>query len=292
MRRPFEKPLAGKDGQEVQEGVEVKRVPGPDGAETFIPARSADRREKEQAMHQPLRGSGHGFVERLEAGLKKLEAAAQGGRLQALAQVRHRWGGLHERYGRATGAFEVTITPVPEPVGKARVSVTGERNTRGTEWTTLSEGWYLRRSHRTDTDAPTLWKRYTPRPDAEWDFRFDMDELELRPLWHRREDRVQAHVWVCFPACWVWKTLAQWRRRAGLGDAPRTLIEEWGKIKSGDVVLPGRLSDGSTRTLRLRCVTTPDEARKVLLNRLGLSVPQRLRRIAEVESVNADEGQW
>ena len=72
-------------------------------------------------------------------------------------------------------------------------------------------------------------------------------------------------------------------RRTGLGDAPRTLVEEFAKIKSGDVVLPVRMADGSQRTIHLRCVTTPDEAQQVLLNRLGLTLAQRLRRIDEVE---------
>ena len=62
------------------------------------------------------------------------------------------------------------------------------------------------------------------------------------------------------------------------------------QLKSGDVVLPARLQDGSLRTLRLRCGTTPDEAQKVLLNRLGLTLPQRLRRIDEVEAIEP-EGQ-
>jgi len=71
--------------------------------------------------------------------------------------------------------------------------------------------------------------------------------------------------------------------RAGLGDAPRTVPEEFAGIKSGDVALPARSrNDRVNKTIRLRCVTTPDEARKVLLNRLGLSLPQRLRRIDEV----------
>ena len=80
----------------------------------------------------------------------------------------------------------------------------------------------------------------------------------------------------------MWKALAQRRRRAGPGDTPRTLIEEFAKIKSGDVVLPARMADGPRRTIHLRCVTTPDEAQKVLLNRLGLALPQRLRRIDKV----------
>ena len=72
-------------------------------------------------------------------------------------------------------------------------------------------------------------------------------------------------------------------RGAGLGDAPRTLVDEIAKIKSGDVVLPARLADGSERVIGLRCVATPDEAQKVLLHRLGLRLPQRLRRMDEIE---------
>ena len=81
------------------------------------------------------------------------------------------------------------------------------------------------------------------------------------------------------------EALAQWIGRAGLGDAPRTLPEEFAKIKSGDVILPALMADGRRRTIHLRCVTTPDEAQKVLLNRLGLALPQRLRRIDEIAQV-------
>jgi hypothetical protein len=72
-------------------------------------------------------------------------------------------------------------------------------------------------------------------------------------------------------------------RRSGLGDAPRVLIEELAKIKSGDVVLPTRTKQGTAgRTIRLRCVTEPDEPQKTLLNRLGLNLPRRLRRTDNV----------
>jgi len=71
-------------------------------------------------------------------------------------------------------------------------------------------------------------------------------------------------------------------RRAGLGDAPRTLLEEFAKIKSGDVVLPTQTEEGQPgKTIRLRCVTEPDPAQKVLLHRLGIHLPRRLRRIDE-----------
>ncbi len=106
--------------------------------------------------------------------------------------------------------------------------------------------------------------------------------MGIRPIWHQKEERVRAHILVGFLGYVWWKALAQWMRRAGLGDAPRTLLGEFAKIKSGDVVLPAPLADGTSHTVPLRCVTTPDQAEKVLLNRLGLTLPQRLRRIDEV----------
>ena len=194
-----------------------------------------------------------------------------------------RLGRLQGQYWRASGAFDVRITSRTDERGRNRLSVAWSRNPRWGEWTALSEGCYLLRTTLTDTDPATLWKRYIQLTEAEWAFRFEKDELEIRPVWHQREDRVKAHILVCFLAYALWKTLAQWMRAAGLGDAPRTLVEEFAKIKSGDVVLPTRTADGRIgKTIRVRCVTTPDNAQKVLLNRLGLLLPQHLRYMEEV----------
>ena len=93
---------------------------------------------------------------------------------------------------------------------------------------------------------------------------------------------MKAHILVCFLAYVLWKSLAGWMQQAGLGEAPRTLMEEMAKIKSGDVVLPARSPRGGCeRNVRLRCVTQADEAQRVLLHRLGLQLPQRLRRLDE-----------
>lgn len=85
----------------------------------------------------------------------------------------------------------------------------------------------------------------------------------------------------------LWKTLSGWMQRAGLGDAPRTLVAEFFKIKCGDVLLPARVrrTDGLgqvERFIRLRCITHPEPEHKTLLSRLGLTLPRRLRRIDEV----------
>ena len=106
-------------------------------------------------------------------------------------------------------------------------------------------------------------------------FRIHKSELSIRPIWHQREDRVLAHILVCFLAYVLWKTLEQWQSRAGLGNSPRTLLQELAAITSTDVILPTAAPPG--RELRLRCVVRPDRAQALLLERLGLRLPERLR---------------
>jgi len=280
--KQFEKYLTDKDWQEVQAGVEVKLVKGEKGDETFILARSRDRQQKEKAIHQR-------FIERMEVALNKLKASIEKGRLRDIAEAHRRLGRLQQKYWRAASAFEIHIAPLQNHDGKKRLTISWKRNERWTQWADLSEGCYLLRTNLTDSDPAVLWKRYIQLTDAEWAFRITKDELCIRPIWHQKPQRVKAHILVCFLAYVMWKTLGQWMKRSGLGDAPRTLVEEFARIKSGDVVLPARTADGLVdKLIRLRCVTTPDDAQKVLLHRLGLNLPLRLRYIDEIVKCSHD----
>lgn len=276
MLRRFERHLLDGDWHSMENGVEVKRVVGPDGSdEVFILARSADRCAKEQAMHEQA-------LQRLEEGLQRLQRAADSGRLRDEAVANRRLGRLLEKYWRVSRAVQVRIVRRPVAPGQVPLQITWQRQQSWAEWKARSYGCYLLRTNLTDLDAATLWQRYMQLTEAEWAFRITKDELVIRPIWHQRAQRVQAHILVCFLAYVLWKTLAQWMRRSHLGDAPRPLLNELAKIKSGDVVLPARTRTGQTRTIRLRCVTQPDAAQKVLLNRLGLTLPRRLRRLDDV----------
>ena len=62
---------------------------------------------------------------------------------------------------------------------------------------------------------------------------------------------------------------------SGAGQHPRTILDELGRIQSTDVVLP--LAEDAHRTLRIRCVVRPDKAQALLLDRLGLRLPERLK---------------
>jgi hypothetical protein len=276
MLRRFERHLVEGDWHAVQAGVEVKLVAGPDADETFILARSRDRRSKEQAMHQR-------FLDRMEEGLSRLKASAESGRLNDAALAHERLGRLKQRCWRAASAFDVQIKPTADATGRPRLAITWQRNGRWSDWREVSEGCYLLRTNLAERDPATLWRMYIQLTDAEWAFRITKDELAIRPVWHQKAERVQAHILVCFLAYCLWKALGAWMKASGLGDAPRRLVEAFAEIKSGDVVLPTRRADGQAGpTLRVRCVTTPDKALKVLLGRLGLTLPQRLRTLEQV----------
>jgi transposase len=275
MLHKFEQQLTSQNWTAAQEGVDVKLVPGPDTDEVFLLARSADRKQKEQAMHDK-------FTERLESGLKKMEAAAVSGRLKDVAVANERLGRLKEKNWRASHAFDVTIKKLATPRGKQILEIAWQPNEKFRDWSQLADGCYLLRSNLTNVDAATLWKRYIQLTEAEWAFRITKDELAIRPIWHHKDDRVKAHILVCFLAFAMWKTLGGWMQKAGLGDAPRTLLYDLAKIKSGDVVLPAKTNTGIEKTIRLRHVMEPDAAQAVLLNRLGLKLPRRLNRFDEI----------
>jgi hypothetical protein len=97
-------------------------------------------------------------------------------------------------------------------------------------------------------------------------------DLRLRPIWHQKAKRVQAHILVCFLAYVVWKTLGQLCERAGLGSEPRQVFAELQRLQMVDVVLPTR--EGID--IRKRCVSQPTQHQAILLQRLGLTLPARI----------------
>ena len=264
--KKFASALAAAAGwRMVQQGVEVKLTRHPETDETVILCRSADRRSKEKAMHDK-------FSRRIEAALERLGAriARTKKRLDA-APVNRQIGRILQQNQRAAARFAITLEPDGCPAG-FRLHVA--YNVSFDDWAALSEGAYLLRSNIIDWSDQQLWKAYIQLTQAEAAFRIQKDQLNVRPIWHQREDRVQAHILVCFLAFVLWKSLEMWQQRAGLGNSPRTILEELARIQSHDVVLP----TATHGQIRLRCVTQPDAAQAALLDRLGIVLPKRMRR--------------
>ena len=263
--KKFERQILTDDWTKIREGLEVKLCPGPDGQETFILCRSDDRRQKEKAMHDR-------FVHRIEEGLQSLgRRLEKAKKREDRGRVERQVGRLLGRNSRGAGAFKITFEDAPE-LGSG-IRLRWEKSLVWAEWAAQSEGCYLLRSNILDWTPQDLWQTYIQLTQAEAAFRIHKSDLSIRPIWHQKEERVRAHILVCFLGYVLWKMLEQWQSRAGLGNSPRTILEELGRIQSTDVVLP--LVDG--QEVRLRCVVRPDQAQGRLLQRLGLDLPDRLR---------------
>ena len=181
--------------------------------------------------------------------------------------IDRRVGSVMTKNSRAAGLFEVEVKETTD----GGVNISWQKNGTWREWADLSEGCYLLRSNVTDWTSEELWRAYIQLTEAEAAFRIHKSDLRIRPIWHQREDRVLAHILVCFLAYVLWKTLSQLVHAAGLGDEPRRVFDELGNINLVDVVLPTR----SGVEIRRRCVTQPTEHQAILLHRLGLRLPRQ-----------------
>ena len=129
-----------------------------------------------------------------------------------------------------------------------------------------------------ERDAAKVWEWYLQLQQAEAAFRCAKSDLGLRPIFHQKTERVQAHILVCFLALAMWRTLEMWMKGKGLGTCARQLVAEIATLKSLDVILPVKVGE-SVNELRLRTVARPERMVAELLQRLGLHLPEQSRAV-------------
>jgi transposase len=263
--------------QEVQDGLEVRLVEHPDGeaGEQYILCRSSARAEKERAMLQRQ-------SERLTEALVRVAQWLQRQPQTDQEAVGRRIGRALGKYPAAAAIIEATV--LSDESGRAvglRIAsdvVAGRKAYR-------QKGAYLLRTNCEETDPALLWRWYMQLTQAEAAFRTAKSDLGLRPIYHRKQERVGAHLLVCFLALALWRTLEQWMQSKGLGTCARQLIKQVATIKSVDVVLP--VKRGAVQTeLRLRVISTPEPATAQLLAHLGLRLLKGSRVIPNVVPKN------
>jgi len=260
--RQFEAQISSEEGWEkITEGLWGKLIAAEEGKEWFTLCRSEARGSKEKAMLTR-------FEERIEAGLKKLATVCGGEKKFRQATMERRIGALLSRNSRAKGLFKVRVG-VREDGG---ASIEWEKLEKPTKWAALRNGCYLLRTNVEGT-VEELWRSYIQLTEAEAAFRIAKGDLGIRPIWHQKQERVRAHILVCFLAYVVWKTLGQMCKGAGLGNEPRKVFDEIVQIKVVDVVMPTK----SGVAIRRRCIARPTKPQAVLLQALGLQLPERMR---------------
>lgn len=264
---------------EVQDGVEVKLVKHPEGGrnEQFVLCRSRARQEKEAAMIELAR-------QRLHAQLDKTRAALQRRPAQDAGKVERRIGRWLGRFPSAEKLIEVVVQKDGE--GRACGLQIVERVERAA-WAQLAHGAYLLRTNCSEEDPVKLWRWYMHLSQAEDAFRISKDDLNLRPVFHQKTHRVEAHILVCFLSLALWRTLEMWMKGKGLGHCARQLVKEIATVRSMDVVLPVK-EEGSqeSRDLRLRVVARPDRLVAELLVRLNLELPSAPKIVRNVVEKN------
>jgi transposase len=266
--RRFEAALLDHQGwKAVRPEVEVKLLAHPDGKgqEQFILCRSQARREKEKAMLARQEQRLWQKLRQIHQSLEKKPAPAE--------RIERRVGRWLGRYPAADKLFEVEVC-LNEQRQACGLSVACvlDRN----QWTAQAHGAYLLRTNCTEQDPAKVWNWYLQLQQAEAAFRCTKSDLGLRPIFHQKTERVEAHILVCFLSLALWRVLEQWMKGKGLGTCARQLVGEVATVKSLDVVLPVKNAEGQSE-LRLRVVARPERMVAELLQHLGLHLPQQSR---------------
>jgi transposase len=272
--KAFESQLLDQEHwKEVQHGLEAKLIPHPDGKgeEQYILCRSSARAEKERAMLAKQ-------CEHLANELFKINHSLTKHPQADLEQVGRRIGRWLGKYPAAAKVMKVTVIQGDKPAPELSFAVGLEIKTDVTKGREAfgRHGAYLLRTNCQEEDPAAVWRHYVQLTQAEAAFRTAKSDLHLRPVYHQKEDRVKAHILVCFLALAQMRVLSQWTESKGLGTGVGKILKEIGTIKSMDVVVPVKRGETTTQ-LTIRTVARPETATAELLVRLGLKLPTRNR---------------
>lgn len=282
--RKVEHELLERGWDEVEPGIELKLIDvpagedesgqdDPGGRELFVLCRSRARVEKDRAIVARAEV-------RLEHGLEKLKSRIEKGRMRSRSKADRQIGKLFAVNWRAGRLFDVEVAEAPDPndPGKKLLAMTITHNRAARAWLELQNGCYLLRTNLVGQNAHELWRAYIGLTQAESAFRQMKSPLGLRPIFHHSDQRIQAHIFVCFVSLAMRRILARWMEDSGLGQSPDKLLGELRTIHSLDVVLTTK----HDTELRLRLVSTPEERVRILLHHLRLKLPNRPKRVQNV----------
>jgi transposase len=244
----MEKALLGRPWQAVRPGVEVKLLP--QEQELYVLAQSRARIAKERAMRKrQLKG--------LWARLAKLSTMSLGHEelLMKLGAAR----------AKSAAAWRLIDVEVAEHTATFSYAL----NLQKLRQVRRREGRYLLRTNLCGQEPAELWRFYIELVEVEAAFKTLKDDLQLRPIHHRLEQRIEAHIFVAFLAYCLHVTLRARLKAVAGGLTPRAVLDKLSAIQMLDVHFP--TTDG--RTLVLSRYTEPNADQKILLRQLGLVLP-------------------
>jgi transposase len=260
----LEKPFLALPWAQVKESVQVKLLPRE--GELYILARSTGRKEKERAIRQRR-------LKRLWQRLGELQ-----GQDLTRDNLLLKLGAAKTEAGRVYGLVEVRVPKPEQPVNTETFTFRLRKDKLRQAF--RREGHYLLRSNLAGEDPGVLWQHYVQLTEIEAVFRALKSDLAIRPIYHQKDSRIEAHIFVSFLAYCLYITLGQRLRALAPGLTPRAVLEKMSAIQMVDVQVP--TTDG--RLLILPRYTRPEKDHQMLLHELHLLLPaQPLPRIVQPE---------
>jgi transposase len=239
---------------EAREKVQVKLCP--EDQELYVLVESQDRLQKERAMR---RSRLRRYWKRLGE-LRKMKGLHRDDLLKKL-------GAAQADAGRAQGLVEVQEPGSGQEVNEQTFGYKLNRS-KLRQWR-RREGRYLLRSNLTAQAPGQLWEMYLQLVEIEAAFRDLKGDLQIRPVFHQKEDRIEAHIFVAFLSYCLHVTLRQKLRALAPGLTPRAVLEKFTRMQMMDVHFP--TTDG--RKLIFRRYTKPEQDQAILLEQLKLQLP-------------------
>jgi transposase len=253
----LEKALLKLPWQAVREGVDVKLLhPSADAQdpEMYVLAQSHARINKERAMRRRK-------LKWLWARLKQI-AAMEGLKREELLM---KLGAARAKAGRA--AWRLIDVEVAPKAATFSFALNRDKLRKARS----REGRYLLRTNLCDEDPAKLWKFYIQLVEVEAAFKNLKDDLQLRPIYHQLEHRIEAHIFVAFLAYCLHVTLRAKLKPLAPGLTSRAVLDKLAAVQMLDVHFP--TTDG--RTLILSRYTELNAEQKLLVKRLKLDLPSQ-----------------
>ena len=244
----LEKHLIEKPWRKAREGVEVKLLAQDE--ELYVFAQSADRVAKERAMRRRQ--------------LKWLWA-----RLGKLAAMNVSYEEKLMKLGAARSKAPTAWRLVDVSLDKQSAALSYSLNRGKLRIARRREGRYLLRTNLTDKDPAVLWQYYVQLVAVEEAFKNLKGDLAIRPIFHKDEQRIEAHIFVAFLAYALLITLTRRLHALAPGLTARSALEKFAAVQMIDVHLP--TTDG--REIVLTRYTQPEPELQLLIDRLRLTLP-------------------
>ena len=249
----LEQKLLGVPFTTVRSGVEVKLLA--QEKELYVLAKSHPRIDKERAMRQRQ-------LRALMKRLKELHEMKFNNSQALLLKL----GAAKGKYPAAWRLVDVTL---PEAKTQTAVTFSFRLNRQKLREVRRREGRYLLRTNLVGQEPAQLWQFYIQLVEIEAAFKNLKDDLQLRPIYHQLQHRIEAHIFVAFMAYCLHVTLKARLRPLAPGLTPRAVLDKFATMQMLDVKFP--TTDG--RTLILPRYTEPDTDHKLLLEQLKLTLP-------------------